>query len=243
MSNPFSLPGPKKGGRPLKYPGLRETIISNETFKGMAEYRTTRDIAEEFQAPLSYVYRVRYLLGLEERPAHAEPDRAIPPAELKINTGAVHENVPILSAEDRQRSLSQLGRTAPPLARIQAIKALEEISKVSEQRVGPGPPLTSEDRQTRLARLLTAVPLEDALGAWEKAFNYRPHPPEQAPQPQAALQNHPGSLPDPPPEPKTPLRDLPEASPTTENSENGPETAENGPNPPENDLHDPPRRP
>ena len=70
----------------------------------------------------------------------------------------------------RLRILSNIAKSGNDNIRISAIKALEDLDRISGANIGPPPPSNDEERITRLSRLMVAVgrPLADA--AMAKAF-------------------------------------------------------------------------
>jgi hypothetical protein len=189
-----------------KYAGLRVMILQNEQAVGTPSYKTVVQIAEHFGTTPAYVYRVRYLLGMKDTPMKLQS------SHVKLETATDEEgslkdllNEPLISPLDRLKILSRLMRVGAPSVKIQAIKAYEELTRTSEGRIGPGPPLTDEDRIARLARLLMALPATLTSQSWEIAYGYAP---TTAPD-RSTLQAPSGSLPLPASPSPEPLYDLP----------------------------------
>lgn len=161
---------------PNKYKGLREAIVFNETKFGTADYKTADQIAKDFGCSTAYVYRVRYLLGFKIPNLKLKNPPPSDPTERVTSTGALEDllSEPLISQVDRLKILSRLIRTGAPQVKIAAIKAMEDLTKTSDDRVGPGPPLTDADKISRLARLLLALPEEISSQAWEVAYGTRP---------------------------------------------------------------------
>lgn len=183
-----------------KYPGLKEAIVFNETKLDTPDYKSAGDLAKEFGCSLGYIYRQRYLLGIANMP-EKQPTPTIRLTDAISDTGALKDLLaePLISPLDRLKVLSRLIRTGAPQVKIAAIKAYEELTRTSEGRIGPGTPLTDDEKATRLARLLMAVGETVAKTAWETAFgNKTPTSANRAPLP----------APTPViPEPKTPLQE------------------------------------
>lgn len=213
--------------RPVKHTGLKEAIVKNEHLKGLPTYKTPHEIAREFNVSPEYVYQIRHRAlnvtqyNISPRQAtrllgqgHTDAVRLIsdktPPDKLL----EILDAIPEVGPRERIKVLSHLVRTAAPLVKIQAIKVLEELTRSSEQRVGPPAPLSAEDKIARLARLLMAVGDEIAAQAWETAYGYGIQRPteEESLRPsleaEETLRTDPDSLPKDAPEMWKPLPDL-----------------------------------
>jgi hypothetical protein len=220
--------------RPVKYPGLKETIRANERRKGEDGYLQMSEIAAQFGCGLSYVWRLRNMLGVGDpvrqqsgaaatdltetsiRPLH--PGTSTKRLDDKIPSEAVLEflkHVPDMGPTERVKVLSHLIRTGAPAIKIQAIKTLEDLSKATEQRVGPPKPLTEDERVARLSRLLLAVGEQTATKAWEATFDYTPERPKtsegQDSSAEDSLQHDPGGSLDPSNGPAEQVQNLPES--------------------------------
>lgn len=216
---------PKEHGN-TKYSGLHEAIIKNESVKGLAGYKPIEELAQEYGTTVRYLYRVRKILrdkGLLKRGFQSFSGKAehhgylgkLDPEELI----KVIENEPILGPLDRIKILSRLVRTGTPALKIQAIKTLEDLSRVSEQRVGPPSPMTRDDRVARLSRLMLAVGEETVAMAHEVTFGYKPQKPLPS---EEALQPGPDDLLQPSDQAAESLRDLFGPSPSGPQPERGP---------------------
>lgn len=172
MPNPFASIPPMPREYNTKYKGLREAIVYNETKLGTAEYKTAEQLAKEFGATRAYVYRLRYLLGFKIPNLKPKPQEDLSLKSAITDTGALQDllNEPLISPLDRLKVLSRLVRTGAPAVKIAAIKAYEELTRTSENRIGPGPPLTRDDKVARLAKLFLALPQDVAAEAWEIAY-------------------------------------------------------------------------
>jgi hypothetical protein len=80
------------------------------------------------------------------------------------------EHEGIISPIDRLKMLSRMIRVGSPMIKIAAIKAIEDLSKTSEGRVGPPAPLTEEERVTRLARMNLGLGQATVDAAYDIAF-------------------------------------------------------------------------
>jgi hypothetical protein len=214
-------------GAKEKHVGLRTEILLNEQRVGQPDYKTVVQIADQFGTTPAYVYRVRYLLGLKDTPFKQQT------SHLKLESAIDEEgslkdllNEPLISSLDRLKILSRLMRTGAPSVKIQAIKAYEELTRTSEGRIGPGAPLTDEDKIARLARLLMALPATLTTQAWEIAYGY---PPTTAPD-RSTLQAPAGSLSEPPNPSPQPVHDLPIPSNRPASARRGP-LSPDGPSP------------
>lgn len=194
------------GRQEEKYPGLRQYIITNERMKGTASYKAPADIAAKFGCSLDYLYHVRRNLAVKNRIHVAEttPYRKIRISNELTAEGLLKdlESEHIVTATERLAILSRMIRQGAPPLRLQAIKLLEELTKVDMGRVGPPPPLTEEDAVARLAKLLMACGEDISRKALEVAFGTTEDlsdPSEALPEaldPEApeALQSEPGDL-------------------------------------------------
>lgn len=162
--------------KPNKYPGLREALLYNETRAGEPDYLSIEELAEKFGCKVSYIYRLRYLLGFKGGATKLQSLKSVHTTARVTPEGVLQDllNEPIVSPLDRLKILSKLIRTGAPPIKISAIKAIEELTRTSEGRIGPGPPLTDDDKITRLARLLLAIPQTLSAQAWETAYGYPP---------------------------------------------------------------------
>lgn len=198
-----------------RHKGLRDFIVANETRKGQAGYLPPKDIALKFGCSIQYVYRVRYLLGMKNAPSQPKTPTISLDHEVD-ESGALQQLIdePLIGPLDRLKVLSRLIRVGAPAVKIQAIKAYEELTRSSDSLIGPGAPLTDEDRVARLARLLMAVGSTTASKAWEVAFGVKSpsyatktplqpvsHPPSEAPKPQPESLYDLSELSFPPPSP------------------------------------------
>lgn len=191
-------------------------IISNEAFKGTPQYRSIRELAEEFNVLPKSIYTYRTRLGLrkviqvasngqrhtEWSPIPPDLQKMLPPKRnteglMQTYTRAAattedlvrsldHEG--IISPIDRLKMLSRMIRVGSPMIKIAAIKAIEDLSKTTEGRVGPPAPLTEEERVVRLSRLMLAVGEQTTRSALNVSF------PSQ--EPQETLPTDSGGLPD-----------------------------------------------
>lgn len=199
-----------------KYPGLKEAIVFNETKLDTPDYKTPADLAKEYGCSVGYIYRQRYLLGIANMP-EKQPTPTIRLTDAISDTGALKDLLgePLISPLDRLKVLSRLIRTGAPQVKIAAIKAYEELTRTSEGRIGPGTPLTDDEKATRLARLLMGVGETIAKTAWETAFGNKtptsanrtplPAPTPVIPEPKTALEESLHDLPlktPPPPSPR-----------------------------------------
>ncbi len=65
----------------------------------------------------------------------------------------------VLTDDEKERLLTILAHKAPPNVQVQAVKLLDELQRARrpQERIGPPPPLTSEERIARLKRLTECV--------------------------------------------------------------------------------------
>ena len=156
--------GPKG---PYKHGPLVEAMIANEAYRGTHKFASVAELADRFNVTHATVYTYRKRLAMKDliqlqvrRPDDGSADFGPTIAELKRDPEALIRAIsdePILGPIDRLKILSRLVRTASPIIKISAIKAIEDLSRSTEGRVGPPPPLTEEDRVARLARLMLAI--------------------------------------------------------------------------------------
>lgn len=176
-------PGPKHA---YKHQALWDAIIANEAYKDTPRYRSIRELAEEFKVVPATIYTIRTRLGYHKiievadngqrgttKTTHRTPHRS----NFESHSHATAEDlVRSLDAEgiiapiDRLKMLSRLIRTGSPMIKIAAIKALEDLSKVTDGRVGPPSPLEEEDRVARLGRLIMAVGEKTLISSIAIAF-------------------------------------------------------------------------
>jgi len=158
-----------------KYVGLRAEILLNENRVGTVDWKTVAQIAEQFGCSTAYVYRVRYLLGMKDAPIRAASEQ-VRLDKAQTEEGQLKDllSEPLISPLDRLKVLSRLIRTGSPPVKITAIKAYEELTRTSEGRIGPGPPLTRDDKVARITKLLLALPVDITAEAWEIAYGYPP---------------------------------------------------------------------
>jgi len=196
----------------IKRTPIVDAILSNETFKGTAQYKSVRELAEEFGVLPTTVYTHRTRLGLRKMIEVANngqkyTNRVPVPPELKApydKSAALSERnrqglmqsytraavttddlvrsldgEGVLTPLDRLKMLSRLIRVGSPMIKIAAIKAIEDLSKTSEARVGPPAPLNAEERQTRLMRLFLAMGKEEVKAAYDATFPSKEEPEEE----------------------------------------------------------------
>ena len=90
-----------------------------------------------------------------------------------------------LTAEEQRQRLSAVARSAAATGNFQLeIAAIQALARLDAQlgardRLGPGPPLTDEDKIHRLYLLLEAVGKRIARKAWERAFSEQFTPQDQ----------------------------------------------------------------
>lgn len=165
---------------PIKYPGLKEAILYNETRSGESDFLSVEELAQKFGCKVSYIYRLRYIMGLKGGSTKHQSLSSVHTTARVDSEGQLKDLLeePLLSPLDRLKILSKLIRTGAPPIKIAAIKAMEELTRTSEGRIGPPAPMTDDAKISRLARLLLAIPQEISAQAWETAYGY---PPSTAP--------------------------------------------------------------
>lgn len=148
-----------------------------------------RDLSRKFGIKVNSIYRTTARLRAEGKlpPAvhvkHRNRTTApLPVARSPLGADEKHTvwvqkdvdeivNSPVMSEAERLRKLSVIGRHGPDAVAIAAMKALEELGRAKGSGVGPGIPLTDDERTARLARLCTAVGREIAERAFALAFS------------------------------------------------------------------------
>jgi hypothetical protein len=173
-------------GDTIKYAAYRQALIDNDKLKGLPTYKTAKELAALYGVPPAYAYQIRHRLvkqGVITRDKFISPREATKISHTTEELLKVLEEEPLLSALDRLKILSRLVRTGAPAIKIQAIKAMEELSRSTEKRVGPPQPLTEEDRIARLGRLMLGCGEETCERAWDVAFPSQPSEAETPIQP------------------------------------------------------------
>jgi hypothetical protein len=176
--NPNDPSTPKPGPKgPHKHGPLVEAILANEAYKGTPEYRSPTELSERFQVHINTIYTYRRRLALKGKLKLADKSQSLksftdPESqhEEKVKRKTYRDIIndpdalvrsvsdePLLGPLDRLRVLARLVRTGSPLIKISAIKAIEDLSKNTEGRIGPPPPLSEEDYVARMAKLMLGV--------------------------------------------------------------------------------------
>lgn len=200
---------------------LEDAIIANEQLRGTASYKTVGMIAHQYGCTHATVYTYRYRLVKQGRLPKPPPHARSTESRLALNEvdltpkGFVKDldAEPLIPAIERMKVLSRIIRTASPAMKIAAVKALEDMTRAKEGRVGPPAPLTEEDRVARLSRLMMACGQTTVDAAYAVAFKDESSQPE-VPRPEVPLQPDTGAVPPAPPPSSLPLSDLsPDAPP------------------------------
>lgn len=204
---------------------IMHAVQENEFKRGKADYLSPAELAIQLGVRVETVYTCRHRLKIK---ADAPPDIKInPPGGLnpfarqrrshewgpsqKFIPDSTEDLIQALNAEgvigplDRLKVLSRLVRTGAPLIKINAIKALEELSKQSEGRVGPPTPKTEEEVISRFVRLFLFFPAEIIDKAYAIAFPELPQG-----EPSKTLPDDPRNLSNPMGGPGGPVLDLSE---------------------------------
>lgn len=106
----------------------------------------------------------------------AELEKEIAARQKVADTVVNGSGVPLTAEEQRQR-LSTVARNAAITGNFQLeIAAIQALARLDAQigardRLGPGPPLTDDDKIHRLSLLLEAVGKRIARKAWERVWN------------------------------------------------------------------------
>ena len=151
-----------------------------------------RDLAREFQIPAASVHRVTTKLRAEGLlpPSVVKRNAGTPYSSASGNDLVVPEpvlatpsqgfweqkdvlaiaNSEVMPELERMQKLSYLARHAPDAVSISAIKALEDLGRAKGQSVGPGKPLTEDERDARLSRLLLALGREASERVFRLTF-------------------------------------------------------------------------
>lgn len=179
-----------------KYRALASAILDNERLIGTTSYQVPEDLAKMWNVPRRVIYYLRNKLGIRSKRREGSGHfghegrkgrGSVPtayrnfPAADRITTPHIFttsaedllkilEHEPLLTQLDRLRILSRLIRTGAPAVKIQGIKAYEELTRSTTERVGPPEPLNDEERVARLARLMMAVGPDITAQAQEVAF-------------------------------------------------------------------------
>lgn len=207
----------------LKHPGIRDVVLQEEINKtrGLA-HMSPKKIAEVYGTTVGYIYGIRrelQLSGLMPKSGEAAATQHLTKAEKRASRGSRTElqradedpeylqkllaDEPVMTALDRIKILSRLVRLGAPSVKLQAIKVLEDLTKQSENRIGPPPPLTEDDQVAHLTRIMLAVPFSVVRRAYETITT-----PEE--EPGAPLSNEPPAVLPSSPSPEEPVRDLPQ---------------------------------
>lgn len=204
----------------LKHPGLRDVVLQEELNKsrGLA-YMSPKKIAEVYGTSVGYIYVLRrelQLSGLMPKTAQSKTTHDILPKKPRRPKTEIERadedpeylqkllaDEPVMTALDRIKILSRLVRLGAPSVKLQAIKVLEDLTKQSENRIGPPPPLTEDDQVAHLTRIMLALPFVVVQRAYETITTSDAEPAKP-------LQDHlpsvlPGSE-----GPTKPVQDLPE---------------------------------
>jgi len=97
-------------------------------------------------------------------------------ARAAVEAATQNNGLPLTAEEQRQR-LSTVARNAAITGNFQLeIAAIQALARLDAQigardRLGPGPPLTDDDKIHRLSLILQAVGKRIARKAWERTFN------------------------------------------------------------------------
>lgn len=209
---------------PSKSAQIRDAILRNESLKGQPEHRSTKQLAQDLGVDIAFVYSQR--ARLKDKVKHYQDPYFKNFADPRALQKVVEEEA-VLTPLERIKVLSRLIRTAAPLVKIAAIKALEELTKQESNRLGVPPPLSEDDRVARYTRLFLATGYPTVHAALQIAFpdQYPNAPPdpttaaivdgtEEAP----ALWAFDGAISAPPPIPEGPLPDLPDSPDPGESS-------------------------
>lgn len=169
------------GGRPPKWSEFKQILLNNERARGTPGFKTCKELALDFGISLPYAYSMRSKLikkGLLPKISeHTPPSLRLPNTSLEDLKRALESEI-VMSREDWLKILSHIARTGAPVTKIQAIKALEDLTRSSQHRIGPPPPLSPDDKISRLARLIAACGKEIHDAAYKKAFEDPQTPPE-----------------------------------------------------------------
>lgn len=98
-------------------------------------------------------------------------------ARAAVDAATMNNSGLPLTAEEQRQRLSTVARNAAATGNYQLeIAAIQALARLDAQigardRLGPGPPLTDDDKIHRLSLLLEAVGKRTARKAWERAFN------------------------------------------------------------------------
>lgn len=214
-------------GRPkgkVKRTPIVDAILSNEIFKGTPNYRSPREIAEQFGVLPATVYHHRTKLGFRKlidlaNNGQRHQEKQVIPGGIRDSQGGLIQSLTraavstddlvrsleaegVISPLDRLKMLSRLIRVGSPMIKIAAIKAIEDLSKTSEGRVGPPAPLTEEDRVARFVRLFLSAGEFTVKAAYNAAFPSKEESQEE-------ISPDPASIQQPGREPAPTLQDLP----------------------------------
>lgn len=129
-------------------------------------------ISKDTQAPIDPVEKHKY-----SAPTEGGADLDTKPTNPAVDIGALLDADASLTPAAKRKILDDLAKSADnPQVRIQAILASARLDAAEGKRdaLGPGAPLTDEDKIHRLALLLEACGTYLATHAWKQAFKNEP---------------------------------------------------------------------
>lgn len=186
---------------PDSYPKLREAYdwfiangVDSSLMDCMIGANVTRDCAQDARAVLKAEgiitgdlprtpTKYRYEKGADpaqdsdesRRPNSRKSAPDLSPEYIdKILTDVLDGKVIELTADQNRAFLSEIARTAPNHGtKITALKALNDLQKQNSTAadLGPGPPLTLDDRLFHASLILSACTREHAPEVWRRAFH------------------------------------------------------------------------
>jgi len=200
-----------------KYFELKKAIVENERYLNTPTYKTVNDIAIEWEIEPGKVRQLRHRMGLRRGLGithNVQKYSRLAPGLDEEGLLRSLADEPLMKPEDRLRILSRLVRTGAPMIKITAIKAIEDLTRVTTERIGPPDPLSADEAISRLARLMIAAGKKISSAAFSRAFEESNEPGSPSPQPEEEIWPDTASSPSSDPPAAEPLPDLPPASPT-----------------------------
>lgn len=128
---------------------------------------STREIAERLGVSHQTVYNYRKRIAQKiPRPLHKE--------ERQEARAAQNLSLPpdVLTSAEMEKILSAIAQDGQGPTQVQAIKLLEDLKEKRrpEERRGPEPPLSSEDRIARLVRVMECASEEEVREAVKRTY-------------------------------------------------------------------------